>query len=140
MFRFTVRYLRWLSRVPGLPQCFDAMMLTWTAVGHRRRLAAMEALEAAVLRLPGLQLRVHRFGGVEFALAGRELGHLHGNGLLDVHVGCASARVLIGERRAEPHHLFGESAWISFWLCSHEDVPFALDLLGTWAIERHHAS
>src|SRR6266496_2426559 len=101
----------------------------WTALFHRRRLSAMEALEAAALQLPGMELRVHRFGGVEFTIAGRELGHLHGNGLLDVRVDCDSARALVNAGRAEPHHVLGQSAWISFWVQSMEDVQSGVDLL-----------
>jgi hypothetical protein len=129
MFRLVVRHLHWLARLPGFPQFFDAMLLAWSVLFHRRRLAAMEALEAAVLEFPGMELRIHRFGGVEFAIAGRELGHMHGNGLLDVHVGWKSAHNLIHTRRAEPHHVLGESAWVSFWIQSVEDVPEAVELL-----------
>jgi hypothetical protein len=126
-----VRHLRWLARVPGLPQIFDALLVAWTALFHRRRLRATEAIEAAALQQPGMELRMHRFGGVEFTVAGRELGHLHGNGLLDVRVGCKSARALVHAGQAEPHHVLGESAWISFWVQSTEDVPNAVDLLKT---------
>ena len=31
MFRFVVRHLRWLARVPLAPQLFDALLLAWTA-------------------------------------------------------------------------------------------------------------
>jgi hypothetical protein len=39
------------------------------------------------------------------------------------------ARMLVSEGRAEPHHVFGESAWVSFWIRTTEDVPQAMDLL-----------
>jgi hypothetical protein len=129
MFRFVARRLRWLARVPGAPQVFDALLVTWTALFHRDRLAAMEAIEAGALRLPGVALHVHRFGGVEFGVSGRELGHLHGNGLLDVRVGRKCAETLVGEGRAQPHHVLGESTWISFWVRSMEDVTEALEFL-----------
>src|SRR4051794_9207344 len=102
LFRFVVAHLRWLARIPGLPQLFDAMLLTWTAVSNRPRLAAMEALETRILAWPGLSIRVHRFGGTEFCLDGRELGHVHGNGLLDVYVGRAASDVLVKKGRAKP--------------------------------------
>jgi hypothetical protein len=54
---------------------------------------------------------------------------MHGNGLLDVSVDRESAETLIGEGRAQPHHVLGKSAWISFWLRSKEDVPEALEVL-----------
>jgi hypothetical protein len=129
MFRFIVQHFRWLSRIPGFPQFFDALLLAWTALVHRQRLSAMEAIEATALQLPSVTSRVHRFGGVEFSKSGRELGHLHGNGLLDVRVGCENARALLHARRAEPHHVLGHSAWVSFWVKSLNDVSNAMDLL-----------
>lgn len=138
MFRFVVRHLRWLARVPGLPQIFDAMLVSWTALMHSKRLSAMEAVEAAALRMPGVRPGVHRMGGTEFLFSNRELGHLHGNGLLDVLVGAEQARALIRERRAEPHHIFGESAWISFWIRTTEDVPRAVELVETALRRAHH--
>lgn len=129
MFRFVTHRLRWLARVPGLPLIFDAMLLSWTALARRQRLRAIEAVEAAALQIPGVRRGVHRLGGIEFILVNRELGHLHGNGLLDVRVGAEQARILVRENRAEPHHLFGESAWISFQMLAVEDVPRAMDLL-----------
>lgn len=129
IFRLVVRHLRWLARVPGLPQVFDAALLAWTALAHRPRLAAMEAIETAALRRPGLGIKVHRLGGVEFLIEGREFGHLHGNGLLDVRVGREAARVFVRAGKAEPHHVFEESAWVSFWVCSLDDLPLAMSLL-----------
>src|SRR5260221_14268209 len=100
MFHFVVRYLHWLSRVPGLPQFFDALLLMTTCVVRRSRVVAMERLESEALRLPGVSLKVHRFGGIEFVeKEGRELGHLHGHGLLDVAVGREAADLLIASGR-----------------------------------------
>lgn len=129
MFRFIVRRLRWLARIPGFPQFFDAALLVWTAWWHRPRLAAMEALEAAALQQAGMRLRIHRLGGIEFHLAGRELAHLHGNGLLDVRIGNERRDALIATQRAEPHHVAPESGWVSFWIRAPADVAPALELL-----------
>jgi hypothetical protein len=128
-FEFVVRRLRWLARIPLAPQLFDTMLLVWTALFHRDRLRAIEAIEAGALRITGLETTVHRLGGIEFSLAGHELGHIHGNGLLDLRVGRAAAGELVAAHRALPHHVFGESAWISRWIRSTDDVSDALDLL-----------
>jgi len=128
-FEFAVRRLRWLARVPLAPQLFDALLLAWTALRHRERIEAMEAIEAAALEIPGIRLTVHRLGGVGFSLGRRELGHLHGNGLLDLHTGRKLAGELVAARRAEPHHFFGESAWVSYWVRSAADVNEAAALL-----------
>ena len=130
MFLFVVRHLRWLARVPLLPQFFDALLLGWTCLARRARLAAMEALEARVLALPGVRLRVHRLGGTEFVQNGRELGHLHGNGLLDARLAREAAEALVAAGTVRAHHLFPpRSGWISFQLETAADVPRALEIL-----------
>jgi hypothetical protein len=129
VFLFVARRLRWLIGVPLFPQLFDSLLLAWTFFTCRPRLAALEALQEALETR--VALAVHRFGGLEFRDArDRELGHVHGHGLLDVHVGCAPARTLIGEGRVRPHHIFPKSGWVSFQMDTPADVPFALTLLG----------
>lgn len=131
VFLFVVRHARWLAKVPFLPQLFDSMLLLWVCVVKRTRLEAMEALEAAALRLPGVTLRIHRFGGTEFYNGDnrRELGHIHGHGLLDVRLDRAAAQTLLANGRVHPHHFLPDSGWISFQLETLADVPFALELL-----------
>jgi hypothetical protein len=130
MFYFMVKHFHWLSRIPGFPHLFDAMLLTWTCIAHRERLHAMETLEVKALHMEGMSLRIHRFGGMEFVSNnGRELGHLHGHGLLDVILGKEKGSTLIAEGKVRPHHVFPTSHWVSFQLESQADVPFALNLL-----------
>ena len=129
MFRFVVRHLRWLARVPGLTHLFDAALLAWTWLAHPARLAAMQEIENRALELPGVRLRAHRLGGIAFARGRQELGHLHGNGLLDLFVGREQRDALVAAGRAEPHHVFAQSGWISFWVRSPSDTPAALSLL-----------
>jgi len=129
IFEFVVRRLRWLARVPLAPQLLDALLLTWTALFHREQLAAFEALEVRALHLPGVRPCRHRFGGLGFARGGCEFAHLHGNGLLDVHLTRESADCMVVAGLALPHHVFGPSAWVSFWVCSEADLPNAVKLL-----------
>ncbi|MEO8351648.1 MAG: luciferase family protein [Chthoniobacteraceae bacterium] len=128
-FNFVVRRLRWLARVPLAPQIFDTFLLTWTALFNRQRFRAIEAVEAATLGWPGVERRVHRLGGMGFAVDGREFAHLHGNGLLDIHVSRRLADQWIEAGRAQPHHVFCRSAWVSVWLRAPEDAPQLLELL-----------
>jgi hypothetical protein len=129
IFEFVVRRLRWLAKVPFAPQIFDAWLLIWTALFERRKLTAMTALEARILQFPGVRLCVHRFGGTGFMRDGREFGHLHGNGLLDVHLTPEEARAMVAAGVASEHHVLGPSAWISFWVKGEEDVVAAVKLL-----------
>ena len=129
IFNFVVRRLRWLAKIPFAPQVFDALLLIWTALFERRKLTAMTAVEARILQFPGVRLCVHRFGGTGFMQNGREFGHLHGNGLLDVHLTPDDARAMVSAGVASVHHVLGPSAWISFRVQGEEDVAAAVKLL-----------
>lgn len=129
MLRFIVRNFRWLAHVPFATTLFHAFLLSWTAIFHPRTLQAIEALEAAALQLPGVSPARHRYGGLGFACKGREFAHVHGNGLLDVHLTRERAAQFVAQGRAAPHHVFGPSAWISFQLHTPADCENALMLL-----------
>jgi hypothetical protein len=71
----------------------------------------------------------HRFGGIEFRFNKRELGHLHGNSLLDIPFPMNVRNELVRSGRVQQHHVLPESGWISFYLRSDEDVSEAVELL-----------
>jgi len=128
IFKFVVKKLRWLARIPVLPQLFDAGLVIATMLFDRPRLRAMENFENAVCRKDAIQRRPHRFGGIGFFVGTTEIGHLHGNGLLDLFVGKSFQTDQVRRGRALPHHVFPESGWISFWLESPADIGQALEL------------
>jgi hypothetical protein len=128
--------LAWLFRrvphlrlVPGLPALFDAFLLAGTALFYRERFAALHQIERAVLSWPGITVKIHRFGGTEFNLGPREVGHLHGNGLLDIPFTKALRDEIVSAGEARPHHIFPRSAWISYSVRSKADLPGAISLL-----------
>lgn len=129
IFQFIVRRLHWLARVPLAPHVFDALLLAWTALFHRGQFAALEALEVRALRIPGVRPCRHRYGGTGFARGGCEFAHIHGNGLLDVRLTREYAQSMITAGLARPHHVFGPSAWVSFWVRSEADLANAVMLL-----------
>jgi len=129
IFAFVVRKLRWLAKVPGAPQIFDAMLLGATGLFHPARLRAISEVEAQVSRWHGMRTGVHHLGGIGFFFHGKESSHIHGNGLLDCFVGRPKRDELIRDRRACSHHIFPRSGWISFWIQAEEDVRPALALI-----------
>jgi hypothetical protein len=129
VFAFVVRKLRWLARVPLFPQIFDTMLLVATALFDWRVLAVRESLELEACRSLGVELSVHRFGGVGFNSGGHELAHLHGNGLFDAFVGMSARESVVRSGMASPHHIFPRSGWVSFWIKTQADLPNALELM-----------
>jgi hypothetical protein len=128
IFRFVVTKLKWLARVPLLPQVFDAALLIGVILFAREKLRAREMFENAVYAKADINLRPHRFGGIGFFAGEQEIGHLHGNGLLDLLVGRRVRDDLVAHRWAIPHHVFPNSGWISFWLDERTDVSRGLEL------------
>lgn len=90
---------------------------------------AASLIRAALARWPGVTEAPHRFGGVEFLLGTRELGHLHGDRLLDIPFPKRVRDELIGAGLVQPHHVLPQSGWVSFWIETEADVEPAIALL-----------
>lgn len=87
-----------------------------------------EQIEREVCSWPGVECAPHRFGGTEFRAAGHELGHLHGDRLVDLPFPVAMRRELVEAGRALPHHVLPDTGWVSYRLASLDDVPGAVAL------------
>jgi hypothetical protein len=129
IFAFVVRRLRWLARIPGLPQFFDAMLLIVTALFNRERLRAIELFEQVALAEPNIEIRPHRFGGTGFFVGNNEICHLHGNGLFDAFVGRLMQTRLVGGGDVLKHHVYPNSGWISFWIENRAHALRAIELM-----------
>ena len=76
-----------------------------------------------------MYMQVHKFGGIQFNLNRRELGHIHGNGLLDILFSRKIKSQLLKEGKVKEHHTFGNSGWITFQIQNTEDKKLAIELL-----------
>ena len=70
-----------------------------------------ESIEREVASWEGVTVHPHRFGGVEFRLGKRELGHLHET-WADLPFTSRIREMLVETGRAEPHK-FGVNGWVS---------------------------
>jgi hypothetical protein len=75
----------------------------------------------------GVTAHRHRFGGTEFRLGKRELGHLHGDRLADLPCPKRIAAMLVETGRAEPHR-FTRGGWVSRPIGGPEDVDEVIAL------------
>jgi hypothetical protein len=88
-----------------------------------------EQIRSQVLSWPGVTEADHRFGGVEFVLGKRELGHLHvGLDLADLPFPVKLRDELVKEGRAKPHHIFPNTGWVSYPIHDDSAVPGAIEL------------
>lgn len=129
MLAWLFRHFPLLRLVPGLPPLFDTLLTACTVLLHSKRAASLHEIEKAVLSWPGVTVKIHRFGGTEFNWGKREIGHLHGNGLLDIPFTKALRDEVVSSGQAQPHHIFPLSGWISYCIRTEEDVQGAIALL-----------
>ncbi len=95
---------------------------------ERARRSAGERIEREVARWEGVTVHSHRFGGVEFRLGKRELGHLHGDRLADLPFKRTIRDMLVETGRAQPHHVLPESGWVSKPIETDEDADEVIEL------------
>ncbi len=88
-----------------------------------------ETIQRELNRWPGVTLHPHRFGGTEYRLGKRELGHLHGERLVDIPFPKRVRDEVIAQGLAEVHHVLPESGWVSVYLRKEGDVGRAIALL-----------
>lgn len=77
----------------------------------------------------GVTVEPHRFGGVQYAIGRREIGHIHGDHQVDIPFPKKVRDELIQAGRARPHHILPETGWITFYLLRPQDTQHAIGLL-----------
>ncbi len=90
---------------------------------------AGEKTRLAVLEWPGVTAHPHRFGGIEFRLGTREIGHMHSDWLVDIPFPTRVRDELVTGGLAEPHHILSDTGWISFYVREEGDIDRAVALL-----------
>src|SRR5207253_11028064 len=94
------------------------------------RTAWMKDIRAEVESWEGVTVHPHRFGGVEFRLGRRELGHVHGDPprLADLPFKRTIRDMLVETGRALPHHVLPDPGWVSKPIAGDEDAAEVVEL------------
>ncbi|HJR82228.1 MAG TPA: luciferase family protein, partial [Anaerolineales bacterium] len=90
---------------------------------------AQQIITKVVTSWDGVIVRPHRFGGVEYVIGKREIGHIHGDHLVDIPFPKRARDDLVAAGRAQPHHVMPETGWVTFYLREIGDVEKAIALL-----------
>jgi hypothetical protein len=90
---------------------------------------ASQRITEALLSWEGVSAHPHRFGGTEYRLGRRELGHIHGDHLVDIPFPTRVRDEIVAAGQALPHHILPDSGWVSFYLVEDGDVEKAISLL-----------
>jgi hypothetical protein len=89
----------------------------------------LEKIKKELLSWPGVTAEQHKFGGIEFRLNKREMGHIHGDSLADLPFPMKTRDNLVNSGRAFPHHVMPQSGWVSYWIeKGEEDVEAIIGL------------
>lgn len=90
---------------------------------------AGDKIQEAVSSWQGVESQPHRFGGVEFRIGKREIGHIHGDYLVDIPFPKSVRDEIIAAGQAEPHHILPDTGWVSFYIRQESDIGQAIALL-----------
>ena len=89
----------------------------------------LESIQKQILSWPYVIAKAHKFGGIEFLLNKREMGHIHGDRLVDLPFPMSTRDELVNSSRASPHHVLPQPGWVSYWINKGEgDVAAIVDL------------
>lgn len=76
----------------------------------------IEGIKKEILSWPNVTAEPHRFGGIEFRLNKREMGHIHGEHVADLPFPMKTRNELVNSDRVSPHHVLPQLGWVSYWI------------------------
>jgi hypothetical protein len=89
--------------------------------------SAVDAVRHAIADWNGVTVHEHRFGGIEFRVGRRELGHLH-RSFADLPFPRPIRDDLIAAGRARPHHVLPDSGWVTVPMRTASEISNVIDL------------
>ena len=101
--------------------------MTTSKLHEINRTAQVEVVRYEVGSWPGVTIHAHRFGGIEFRLGRRELGHLHAH-IADLPFPRRIRDELIATGRARPHHVRPNSDWVTAPMRTDSEVASVIEL------------
>jgi hypothetical protein len=101
----------------------------------------VDAIKREIMSWPGVTSQPQSFGGIDFRVGGKELGHLHGENMVDLPlkpnvflnnnsnlIDAAKQSKDKTQRPLPQHDVYPESNWINYWIGGEDDVPQVIEL------------
>lgn len=89
----------------------------------------LSLLEEEISTWENVSVHEHLRGGKEFKFGKAEIGHVHGNGTVDIPFPRAVRDALVEEGQAEEHHCVPDSGWATFRVHNEADIQHAVELM-----------
>jgi luciferase-like monooxygenase len=89
--------------------------------------ATKQAMIQEIASWKGVSVHDHRFGGIEFRVGRRELGHLHPK-FADLPFTRRTRDELITAGRARPHHVLPDSGWVTVPMRTAQEMTNVVEL------------
>ena len=119
----------WTKKLPLLPILIDEQLKLFTFIFRPKRFMKMQQLRTTLVSRLNLETAYHRFGGLEFRHEGKEVAHLHSDGLLDIRFPKGVACCLIEKGMTGVHHVYPVSGWTSILIRGNTDVESCFQLV-----------
>jgi hypothetical protein len=87
-----------------------------------------EKVKTELMSWPGVTSQFHRFGGTEFRINGKEMGHMHGGRFADLPFPMSIRNALVKDRKALRHHVLPNSGWVTFLINEDADITSLINL------------
>jgi len=121
--------LGFLKRIPLLGILLDDQIKLMLFILKPKVFRKMIRIVREVRTWKGVTTSNHIYGGIQFNYQGFELGHLHGNGLLDIRINRKMKEKALIQKDVFQHHILGDSLWLSYKIRNHSKEEVALELL-----------
>tara|TARA_B100000809_G_scaffold52464_1_gene47791 strand:+ start:448 stop:897 length:450 start_codon:yes stop_codon:yes gene_type:complete len=111
-----------IKRIPYLPIFIDEQLKIFTLFFRPTVFQKMIEIVKWTKKLPYVTSKYHKYGGLEFQVNGKEICHIHGDGLTDVLLTRRVANDIIKSTFAQEHHVISDSGWISYQIKKESDI------------------
>jgi hypothetical protein len=139
VFAFVVKYLNFLKNLYPLPLIFDLLLMIFTWAFRHEVYLAVSKVDQTVSAWPGMKITLHKYGGFQFNINDKEIGHMHSNGVVDILFDLKTKNQLLQQYNLQDHHVFKDSGWVSYYIRKKEDAVEVIKLLRI-SFEKHFKS